>query len=439
MSAPLRDRLVADGAYTFAVRIANMLLAASVGILTARMLGPAGRGIYALPMIDAAFVTAAFAGLTSATSHFLLARAAGAAIVRAVSGAATIFLVLGAVAAVAIARVTGHPDSALAAVLALPGSAALLTAYGYAVGTERVRLNALFALASSALLLLALAAGFLLASRAPSTAIAAWVIAGDLLGALLWLWMLRDARRLPPGRVDTRAFVGYAARTGAVSMVSLLNYRADVYIVAALLSPAMLGLYTLAVTAAEMTLAATQVTAIVASPHIGKLDVAASARLTAQTVRHNVIIAACSCIALALIAPIAVRVLYGEAFAAMVPALRVLLVGVFALSLGSPMSSFFTLRLGRPEVSLTIASLSAALCIGVSLALVPRLGLPGAAIGSTSGYLVAQAAAIVYFSRTSGLAMRCVMPTRADLRVYADAARAIVRRARAAGTLESSR
>ena len=59
------------------VRIANVVAAAVLGILTARLLGPEGKGTYALPMIQAAIVATAFAGLTSATSYFLLNGDAG--------------------------------------------------------------------------------------------------------------------------------------------------------------------------------------------------------------------------------------------------------------------------------------------------------------------------------------------------------------------------
>src|SRR5579872_2415536 len=118
-----------------------MCLAAVLGIITARALGPHGRGVVALPMVDAALVTAAFAGLTSATSYFMLREHAGRAVLRAGLWSIAVFVTLGALATVVIAVIAHHPWAALPATLSLPGTAVLMLAYGYAVGTHRVRIN----------------------------------------------------------------------------------------------------------------------------------------------------------------------------------------------------------------------------------------------------------------------------------------------------------
>jgi O-antigen/teichoic acid export membrane protein len=114
-----------------------------------------------------------------------------------------------------------------------------------------------------------------------------------------------------------------------------------------------------------------------------------------------------------------VQLLYGAAFLPVVPVLQTILVGVFALSLGSPMSSYFTLKLGRPEVAMWLAGGSAAICIAISLSLVPSLGMMGAAIGSTVAYVCGQIAAIWYFSRSARIDVREILiPTSADASVY---------------------
>ncbi|HET9029676.1 MAG TPA: polysaccharide biosynthesis C-terminal domain-containing protein, partial [Candidatus Aquilonibacter sp.] len=271
--------------------------------------------------------------------------------------------------------------------------------------------------------------------RHPTAAIVAWVSGSDLVGAAIVIWMFADARKrfaeVETIPVSFREYLLYAARVGSVSLVSLMNYRADVYVVAIFTTPAMLGMYTLAVTAAETLLTATQVTAVVTLPHVGSMERDAAAQLTARCVRHNVIVAAVTCGILALAAPWIVGTLYGQAFLPMVPALRILLLGVFALSLGSPMSNFFTLRLGKPEIPLVLASASAILCIGTSIVLVPRIGLTGAAIGSTVAYVLGQAAAIVYFSIVSGIsAERMLVPRLSDVETYFSIVAGFARRLR---------
>lgn len=423
MATSIRNKIVGDGVYTLALRLINMALAAVVGVITARALGPAGRGIYALPMVDAALVTASFTGLSIATSYFLLRENAGCGVFRAAFSTAAVFVGAGAAMTVVIAAFTHHLWVSVPAMLSLPGAAALVLAYGYAVGTHRVRINTSLSVLNTLLLFAFMATAITVLGHRPGAAILAWVSGSDLLGAGVIVWMLLDARKrfpeAPEKHVGFLRYLSYAARVGSVSLVSLLNYRADVYVVAILTSPAMLGIYTLAVTAAETLLLATQVTSQVTLPHLGSMEMRAAQHFTARCVRHNVIVAAACCGLLALAAPFVVRLLYGPEFMPMVPALRVLLVGVFALSLGSPMSNFFTLRLGKPEIPLVLAGVSAVICIATSIVLVPRIGLVGAALGTTAAYVIGQSAAVVYFSRLSGIAITGILiPRLSDMEAY---------------------
>ncbi|MGB6985797.1 MAG: polysaccharide biosynthesis C-terminal domain-containing protein [Candidatus Aquilonibacter sp.] len=428
----LRYRLFTDGIYTFAMRILAMLFAAALGVLTARVLGTHARGLYVTPMVDAGIVTAAFTGLSSATSYFLLRHAAGRAIVRSALVCASLFVLIGACAAAALAFLSHTMWAAPAAVISLPGPAALMIVTGYVIGTHRVRRSATFATISIALMLaVTLLVFFAAGQRNVSGAIAGWLIATNLMAVAAIVWVALDARRLPAGTVSPWAFTQYALRSGLVGLVTLLNYRSDVYLVAVLGTPSMLGMYTLAVSAAEALLAATQITAVVTAPHVASLEETEAAALAARAVRHNVLVAGVSCVGLAVLAPIAVDLLYGSAFMPVVPAIRILLVGVFALSLGSPMSTYFTIRLGRPEVPLVLASSSAAICIVASILLIPRLGLIGAALASTVAYIAGQSAAILWFASATRIDVRAMLvPRLSDLATYVNIAGALLGRRR---------
>jgi O-antigen/teichoic acid export membrane protein len=420
----LGRRLFTDGIYTFATRILTMLLAAVLGVLTARVLGTHGRGIYVTPMVNAGIVTAAFTGLSSATSYFLLRRGAGRTVVRASLTVALGFIAVAAAAVCMLAAIGHALWSATAAILSLPGPAALMIATGYATGTYRVRLCAVLATVSTAVTLAVMVfIFFVTGERTPSAAIVGWLVATNVMAAGVVFWMLRDARRLPAGAISIASYARYTLRSGLVGLVTLLNYRADVYLVAVLGTPTMLGMYTLAVSAAETLLTTTQVTAVVTAPHVGGLEERAAAALAARAVRHNVLVSGVCCVGLAILAPFAVQLLYGPAFTPVVPALRVLLIGVFALSLGSPMATYFTIRLGRPEVPLILASSSALICIVACVVLIPRIGLVGAALASTIAYIAGQSAAIAWFASVAGVGVGAMLvPRRSDLLAYIRAA-----------------
>ena len=251
-------------------------------------------------------------------------------------------------------------------------------------------------------------------------AIAAWIASSTIVAAVAFGAVLIHSRTLGRGEpVDVRAYMRLAWKVGLTGLVSLLNYRADLYIVAALLPAADLGLYTVAVSAAESLLVPTQVAALVTSPYIGSLEPPAAAALAARCVRNNMLAALVICIALYALAPYVVAVFYGKAFLPLVPSLRVLLIGVVALSLGSPVSSFYTLKLAKPEIPLTLAGISAAICIGCAIVLVPQIGIMGAAIASTLAYVIGQGIGLWYFSRKSSISWRTMLlPTADDLRIY---------------------
>jgi O-antigen/teichoic acid export membrane protein len=417
---PVAHGILYDGLYTFALRTLNIFGALAVGILTARVLGPAGKGIYALPMVQAGLVSTAFAGLSSATSYYLLNGKAGRRIAGPTAITTLLFVLVAALAVVPVAALAHAMWAAPAAIASLPAAAAVNVISGYVVGIRRVRIATTVTLATTVLTFALTAAGLILVARTPYVAIAAWIASTTLVAAIAFVVMLLHARRLEAGNpVQLRAYIWMALKVGATGLVTLLNYRADLYIVAVLLPPIDLGLYSVATSAPQSLLLPTQVAALVTSPHIGGMERHAAARLAARCVRNNLLTAIVICVALFAAAPLVIRVIYGSAFLPLVPSLRILLIGVVALAIGSPISTYYTLKLARPEISLVLSGASAALCIAGSLILVPHFGIAGAAVASTVAYVAGQGLALFYFARGTGIAPRAMLvPTQDDFRLY---------------------
>ncbi len=422
-----RSALLYDGVYTLGMRILNAVAAVILGVLTARVLGPAGKGVYALPMVEAGLVSTVFTGLTSATSYFMLNRETGRSMLRTAFATGGIAVCI-AGAAVLIIAALGHAVWAAAPAMAsLPAAAVNCIAAGYAVGIRRVRATTTITVATTLLNIALVGSGFLLVARSPWVAIVAWVVTLNVVALAAAVIVSTHARSIASGKpVSVREYVHFASKTGVTNLVSLLNYRGDLYVVAVLTSVAALGLYSVAVSAAETLLIATQSAALAVSPHVGSMDRKAAADLTARCVRNNMLVAGVLCTLLFIVAPDLVGFLYGENFLPLVPAMRVLLIGVVALSLGSPVSSYFTLKLGKPEIPLWLAGFSAATCIAVAIILVPMMGITGAAIASTVAYLVGQAAGIAVFARGAGVGFRrLLLPTLDDAVFYARSLRRI--------------
>lgn len=410
-----------DGLYTFVVRAAKIALTAALAILTARALGPAGRGIYALPGVEAALVGSAFGGLSSATTYFLLNRNPNKSLLRAIFLATFALVVAAAIAVVPLAYLAGQASAAIPAILVLPSFALLNLASGYALGVKRVRFSSTIAALQTFFTIAVMLAAFLLAARTPAVAIGAWVAGSTISGivSLAYILMHGNSRLNGPDTIGIREYWQFCLKVTSVNVVTLLNYRADLYIVALFLPPAALGMYSIAVAGAESLLVPTQVAALVTSPHIGGMEVREAALLTARCVRHNLLISIVVCVPLFIFAEPVIRVLYGPKFVPLVPAFDILLIGVLVLSLSSPVSSFFTLKLGVPQVTLRLATLSALVCIATTIALVRDLGMAGAAIGSSAGYVVGQTLGLWYFAKRARIGARLMLlPTASDALVY---------------------
>jgi O-antigen/teichoic acid export membrane protein len=114
-----------------------------------------------------------------------------------------------------------------------------------------------------------------------------------------------------------------------------------------------------------------------------------------------------------------VRLLFGAAFLPLVPALRVLLIGVVALSIGGVIANYFMLNAGKMRVPFTTAGIAAALCAVLSFLLIPRFGMLGAAISTTVAYLVQQTLSVAAFCRETGISpLRVLVIDREDVRAY---------------------
>lgn len=427
--SPNARGLTHDAAYTFGGRIARTLLALALSVLIARVLGPHDRGLYALPTtVYTGFVLAVFTGISLGVSYFLLNTDAGRSVIRAALLTGAVFTAAGAIPVVAMAILDHNAWACVPALLLLPANVPPMMVLGYSIGRKHIRWQTTLLIITAALQLAAMAAAFVFFPRTAGVAVGAFVGISLIIAAACLIFVIRDARALPPGKVALVPFMLFALRVGFVNLVTLLNNRADLYVVALLATPAVLGEYAVAISAAESLLIITQVAATVVSPHVGSMDRDAAAQLTAKCIRLTFVIALLVCAAFFVAAPQLVGFVYGSAYLPLVPALRILLFAVLVLSLGSPIGNFFTLKMGRPEVSLASQICAAALCVAASWFLVPRIGMIGAASATAIAYLLGQGIALTFFIRTTKITLgEILLPTRQDLEAYVRLGRALVR------------
>lgn len=256
----------------------------------------------------------------------------------------------------------------------------------------------------------------------------AWVSGKALVAVLTAVYALRHAAQRDdalqasveaggrPSRLE--AFTQPAARwqsqwpfiatIGVTNVVSLLNYRASLFLVERFHGLSVVGTYSVAVTVAELLWLLSSSVTVSAYARIGHPDARVAAAMTVQAVRINVLATVLAAPVLLAGAWWALPWVLGEAYRASLMPLAALLPGVAGYAAASSLSAFYTNHLGRPQLSGAIAGLSLTLSFGLGWWLVPRWGATGAGVASSVGYLGAIAVAYGVFLKHAGLPMRAL-------------------------------
>jgi O-antigen/teichoic acid export membrane protein len=257
------------------------------------------------------------------------------------------------------------------------------------------------------------------------------------------IWAIRYARMAPPAAQPRRARLRDAAAFGSkawgANLLQLINYRFDLFLLAAFASRADVGRYSVAlsVTALAWVLPAALETVVLprtadlhAAQSRGEIAAEDSDDATARAVRHAVVLLLPATAIVLLLVVAAIPLLYGSAFVKSVWFGLILVPGVVGLSLGKSVSAVTTGR-GRPHYALITTAITVPLTIALYVVLIPLLGGFGAAIGSTVSYLTATCLAVFWFKRTTQIPLRtALVPSRAELRDYLDALASVRRRLR---------
>lgn len=416
---PRRSSGVRTIALTAASHLALPLSAVATGPVLARALGPDGRGELAAvlaPIYLAALL--ATAGLPEAAT-FLVASARRAARATA-AAAATMAGGLGVLAAVAVVLTAplvlrNSPENIpllRTLALLLPLSLAGLALRGVVHGrSDFASLNA--ERWTSVLTRLVLIVALALAGALTVTS-AAWATNGTaLLAAGYLLWRARSLFRRTRDEADRSgppwgALVRYGLRVWAGSLSVLLILRVDQVLMAPLAPAAQLGFYAVAVAVAELPAAAFNAVRDVAfSTSASRAD----PQVVARACRTAVAVLAPACLALVVIAPPVVVIFFGQDFAPAVPMVRVLFVAAIPSGLAT-VAGAGLLALDRPGRLGIAQAVVAVVNVAAVVALVPSLGGLGAALASLAAYTLLAVAAVLLFTRASGLGLREVLVPR---------------------------
>ncbi|MBD3337236.1 MAG: oligosaccharide flippase family protein [Candidatus Eisenbacteria bacterium] len=417
--------------FTFLTRLAVSLINLPVSILIVRTLGASGQGIYsAAATLTTLWAIFGLLGIDAAHTYLLAGRRAPLGRILAHSLILTAglslvlvpsFLVLAPAAVGATAADFGR-YAGLAA-MAIPLIVARYMLLSVFLGRKRIgTFNILNAV--SALSLLALIAGLVVtAGSGPGGAVLAFVLSTAVFVAAAVFWLARISREGESLRMELSwetlrfSFI-YGLKGHLVTVLSQFNYRFDMILVLRWLGTAAQGYYSVAVLLAEKLSHITASVQLVLFPWVSGSRREEADRLTPWACRHTLFWVAAAGAVLFFAGPFLIDLLYTDDFQRALPAFRVLIPGIIALTLSKLLSSDLS---GRNRRGLPTIAMAAAFAVnlGLNFILIPRHGILGAAWASTIAYSLQTAIMIVFFTRVSGVpAWELVRWRGEDLQLY---------------------
>ncbi|HWP47297.1 MAG TPA: flippase [Candidatus Limnocylindrales bacterium] len=212
---------------------------------------------------------------------------------------------------------------------------------------------------------------------------------------------------------DTSGFgeiLRYAFPCYLANLIQFLNYRLDVFIVSFFVGVKGVGLYTLAVSLAQLIWLISNAAATVLLPRVAALQdiVSENVTRTTQITRVSFWLSFISALFLALLADQILPWVYGEAFRQSITPLLGLLPGIVAFSVVNVLASYIA-GIGKPQLNLAVSSVGLVVTVIFDLWLIPRFDIFGAAIASTFSYSISALLTLEIFTRKSKVPVRQVL------------------------------
>lgn len=414
--------IAANTLSVLSARVASVILTFVASLVIARSLGPRGQGIYAAATFIA-LIACMVSGLGIPWTNQAFAGRRGY-LARSLASNAYLFVLVAAIVAVALGAVILFTplgwlpvprDVALIVVAWIPFGVAVDAVAGLTWGLNRmvawsrifIVLGPLATLAAMIILLIGLHLGV-------KGAVLAWSI-GQATTLAAGMWTLRR-EMFPPVAIDRkllRESVPFGLRSVLSNLLGTLNLRFDFLLVLSFLGAAQLGIYAVAVMLTGFVLFLPSSTASSLLPVFSSGERERVVGLTNRAIRANLALSVVGGLALAIASPLVLWV-FGEAYRGGVVTLLILLPGTVVYSIAHITTAYWQTFRRRPQVNLYLAGLSLVIDLIAAIVLIPRLGLPGAALAATLSYMASVIVSVYLYMRDAAVPLGDVIRLRRD-------------------------
>jgi len=423
-------KFVRGATITFISGVLNLLLGIGASVILARILGPEGRGIYALAtLLPSLIVTFGNLGIGPATVYYV---ARGEFRRQEILGNNILLSLgiggLGVLAGLFVvlffheAVFPGVSSGYLLLALALVPVEFFFSYVSYMLlGAQRIKEFNYVQIAQSGLFLGAIALALLGLKAGVTGAIIAGLFTRVIVGATVFRLALRIAGGidLKPNTSYIKRATSYGVQAHLSNILGFLNHRADMFLVNWFLGPSAVGLYSVGVGLVEKLWMVSFAASTVLFPWVAaETEEQKRKEFTPLVARTVLWMTALASLILAFLSKWIVLLLYSEAFLPAVGALRALLIGITTLSAGRVLSNDIAGR-GFPGLNIYTGLAAVTTNVVLNLLWIPRYGIVGAAWASTVSYTVSFLGALFFYCQLSGNQWtKVVLPQSGDWALY---------------------
>jgi O-antigen/teichoic acid export membrane protein len=243
----------------------------------------------------------------------------------------------------------------------------------------------------------------------------AGAVAGSVLMTMfLTLGVLEAVRRLSRrdrsgSPADSRALASYGFRLYPASLSGYFNYRADFYILQAVITDSRISLanYSMAVIMAELVFFVPNSVATILLPRVAGATADDANQMLGRVARLSMLVTVCVALALIPTAFLGIHLVLPR-YADCLPAFYVLLPAVVTFSMAKVMTSYIS---GRGHAGLVSIAITVALVLNVAanFILIPLYGIVGASMASLLSYTAHATITLFMASRLSGQPLRSLL------------------------------
>jgi O-antigen/teichoic acid export membrane protein len=418
--------LIKDTVITFATRIGLLVLSSVVAIVTARLLGAAGRGVYYLLITYlGALILLGSLGLEVSNVYFGAKNVDDRPSIfwnSVISGAAlgSLLIVAGWGLYVISPKAFREVDPRLLtlALMALPFMMVSRFLVGLVLGLQQIiAYNVLNTLERALVVVLFLS--FLMRWPQVRVAIAAYVSVQIVLAVITFSCLTKiglAGSRISPKWSLMRDAVPFGIKSQAGNVLQFLNYRLAAFVINYFINPAQVGIYSIALVLGESLWHLSNSVATVILPRISASpSLERSAMLASRSTRASLVFTALLAVCIMFVSPWLISVLFGSDFGPAAQALAILLPGIVVFSTANVLASYIA-GSGYPQYNTLVGGAALGVTVIGNLSFVPRWGINGAALASTLSYVATTLGSLYFYRRLSGRSVRTTLiPTRQDL------------------------